>query len=195
MKTDSLSFASQVPSLFQIAALFEDFFPNGGWTPAKSSMKHLPVAEFMLNPDKLMTFLRSGKMENSAQRDTNAVARATEKSQSAKRPARYGLPKKPAGGNGEKSTGANSTVIKKVEFTFKSLSATSVKLAGDFTEWEKQAVEMLHAGDGVWCAAVPLAPGSYSYRFIVDGQWFDDPAPIQRIPNPFGSENAVVHVT
>jgi hypothetical protein len=113
MKTDSLSFASPVPSLFQIAALFEDFFPDGAWKPARTSMKHLPVAEFMLNPEKLVTFLRSGKMENNATRDSSAAASTAEKSQSAKRPVRYASPKKPAGGNGGKGNGANSTLIKK----------------------------------------------------------------------------------
>jgi len=33
--------------------------------------------------------------------------------------------------------------------------------------------------------------GTYHYRFLVDGEWRDDPESTLRVPNPFGSENAV----
>jgi len=38
---------------------------------------------------------------------------------------------------------------------------------------------------------VPLAPGKHSYRFIVDGEWRDDPECKLRIPNPYGSEDMI----
>ena len=39
-----------------------------------------------------------------------------------------------------------------------------------------------------------MPPGSYEYRFVVDGQWVDDPEVNELIPNPFGSANAVLEV-
>jgi hypothetical protein len=54
---------------------------------------------------------------------------------------------------------------------------------------------MMHLQDGLWSTVVPLRPGIYSYRFIVDGKWCDDPRSSHHVPNPFGGENAVVHVT
>src|SRR5580698_5957874 len=67
MKTsDSLSVASRVPSLFQIAAFFEDFFPAGGFKRPVSPAKYLPVAEYMSNPQKLMNLLGSTKTESHA---------------------------------------------------------------------------------------------------------------------------------
>jgi 1,4-alpha-glucan branching enzyme len=74
-------------------------------------------------------------------------------------------------------------------------SAKSVKLAADFTDWEKFPLDMMKSKNGIWFSVIPLAPGQYSYRFIVDGQWYDDPRSTQRVPNPFGSENAVIAVT
>jgi 1,4-alpha-glucan branching enzyme len=80
--------------------------------------------------------------------------------------------------------------LKKTEFSLEALSAKSVKLAGDFTDWEKAPLEMTKAKNGIWRVEVPLASGNYSYRFIVDGQWSDDPQCNYHIPNSFGSQNA-----
>ena len=191
MKTsDSFSLPS-VPSLFQIAAFFEDFFPSGGFRPTVVPAKHLPVAQYMLNQEKLMNLLTSSRTENHA-----AVAAAPEKSQApAKRPTRTTTSKKPSSPPGDKMDGGSTKVLKKVEFKLKSPTAKSVKLAGEFTSWEKSPVEMMSSKDGVWFTVVPLEPGSYSYRFIVDGQWCDDPGSAQQVPNPFGTQNAVVRVT
>ena len=85
--------------------------------------------------------------------------------------------------------------LTQTEFQLAAPAASSVKLAADFTDWERSALDLIKAEDGTWFAIVPLSPGNYSYRFIVDGQWWDDPAPAQRVPNPFGTTNAVVNVT
>ena len=84
--------------------------------------------------------------------------------------------------------------LKKTEFSLTALSANSVKLAGDFTNWEKSPLEMTKADNGLWRIEVPLASGNYSYRFIVDGQWCDDPNCSRRIPNPFGTTNGTRQV-
>jgi 1,4-alpha-glucan branching enzyme len=79
--------------------------------------------------------------------------------------------------------------LKQTEFSLKAFSAKSVQLAADFTDWEKSPVEMIRAENGVWRVVVPLASGNYSYRFIVDGQWCDDPNCAYRVPNSFGTTN------
>jgi hypothetical protein len=38
---------------------------------------------------------------------------------------------------------------------------------------------------------VPLPPGTYHYRFLVDGEWRDDPVCPLHVPNIFGSQDAV----
>jgi hypothetical protein len=48
--------------------------------------------------------------------------------------------------------------------------------------------------DGYWHADVRLAPGTYHYRFLVDGEWRDDPECTLRVPNPFGSHDSVRQV-
>ena len=70
----------------------------------------------------------------------------------------------------------------------------SVLLAGDFTHWQRQPAPMRKGPDGIWTATVELPPGKHSYRFIVDGEWCDDPECSSRLPNPFRSQNMVRQV-
>jgi 1,4-alpha-glucan branching enzyme len=69
-----------------------------------------------------------------------------------------------------------------------------VQLAGDFTQWQQKLVNMQKGHDGIWRASVELAPGPHHYRFLVDGQWRDDPECALHAPNPFGSQDAVRQV-
>lgn len=85
--------------------------------------------------------------------------------------------------------------LKKTEFSLEAGSAKSVKLAADFTDWEKSSLAMTKSTNGLWNVVVPLASGNYSYRFIVDGKWCDDPKSHYHVPNPFGTTNATIKVT
>ena len=80
---------------------------------------------------------------------------------------------------------------KKQTFHFTAPAASSVLLVGDFTRWQQQPIPMQKNGDGVWTAAVDLPPGKYTYRFIVDSEWQDDPECTLRVPNPFGGHDMV----
>lgn len=79
----------------------------------------------------------------------------------------------------------------KQKFSFRSPGALSVQLVGDFTQWQERPITMKKSPDGVWTAAVELAPGTHHYRFMVDGEWRDDPECTVRVPNPFGGDNMV----
>jgi 1,4-alpha-glucan branching enzyme len=79
-------------------------------------------------------------------------------------------------------------------FSFQAPMATSVQLVGDFTHWEKSPINMRKGADGIWQATVDLEPGRHYYRFLVDGQWRDDPECALQVPNPYGSRDAVRHV-
>lgn len=73
-------------------------------------------------------------------------------------------------------------------------TAFTVKLVADFTGWEKRPLDLVRADDGVWRLTVALPPGRYTYRFMIDGEWCDDPACQYCEPNPFGTRNAVIEV-
>jgi chromosome partitioning protein len=67
-------------------------------------------------------------------------------------------------------------------------------VAGEFTDWEKKAIDMTANKDGSWQASVALPPGRHRYRFLVDGQWQDDQNASERVPNPFGTCDCVIEV-
>src|ERR1035438_8710783 len=77
----------------------------------------------------------------------------------------------------------------KQTFRFSAPAAVSVLLGGDFTHWQQRGIPMQKAKDGTWTATVTLPPGKHNYRFIVDGEWQDDPECTLRVPNPYGSQN------
>ena len=80
---------------------------------------------------------------------------------------------------------------KKETFSYLAPEAQSVMLAGDFTGWEQNPVPLKKQKSGTWKTTISLESGTHEYRFLVDGQWRDDPGCSMRVKNPFGVENCV----
>jgi chromosome partitioning protein len=82
-----------------------------------------------------------------------------------------------------------------VVFSYQDSSASSIKLAGDFNDWEPDAHQMhFEQGQGVWTTVIPLKPGRYQYRFVVDGEWHHDPNNPNFEHDPYGGMNSVIDV-
>ena len=82
----------------------------------------------------------------------------------------------------------------KETFQLQAPTADAVLLAGDFTNWEMEPIQMKRNPAGVWTATVPLDPGAHQYRFVVDGLWIDDPQATAHEANPFGTQNCLREV-
>ncbi len=80
---------------------------------------------------------------------------------------------------------------KKETFSYFAPEAQAVLLAGSFNDWGQQPITLKKQKSGLWKGAVALEPGAYEYRFLVDGEWRDDPDCATRVANPFSSENCV----
>ena len=87
-----------------------------------------------------------------------------------------------------------TTTEQKLTFSFTAPEARNVLLAGDFTHWLTNPIPLRKQPNGVWKATASLVPGTYHYRFVVDGEWRDDPECKLRVRNPFGGENDVIQV-
>lgn len=73
--------------------------------------------------------------------------------------------------------------------------AKSVQIAGDFNNWQPESANMEKVGDnGQWQLNMPLNPGYYRYRLVVDGQWQQDPYNERTEMNPYGDLNSVLEV-
>ncbi len=69
-----------------------------------------------------------------------------------------------------------------------------VQLAGDFNDWVPDRGVITRMVDGVLEKIVMLAPGSYQYRYIVDGVWQEDPSNPEVMPNDTGGYNSILLV-
>jgi chromosome partitioning protein len=72
--------------------------------------------------------------------------------------------------------------------------ANQVQVAGDFNGWSPMASPLQHVPNGGWTIRLPLRPGRYRYRLVVDGQWMTDPHNTAVETNQFGELNNIVEV-
>lgn len=84
---------------------------------------------------------------------------------------------------------------KEVVFSLEVHSAKEVQLVGDFTDWQKNPIRLRQGGGETWHTKVILPQGRHLYRYLVDGQWHDDPTQVERVPNAFGTTDHVIEIT
>jgi 1,4-alpha-glucan branching enzyme len=83
---------------------------------------------------------------------------------------------------------------KAIRFEYFNPEAREVLVAGSFNNWQPQSMPMTKQRAGMWSTEILLPPGQYEYRFVVDGQWQDDPMAARFLANSFGGLNCVVEV-
>ena len=66
-------------------------------------------------------------------------------------------------------------MAKPVHFYYQNREAKSVKLMGDFNDWDPNAHPMSQRPDGWWFIELPLTHGHHHYLFLVDGVATPDP--------------------
>ena len=94
-----------------------------------------------------------------------------------------------------KKTAAKKPALKDVTFTVHADKGKSVYLAGVFNQWSLTAKKMAYkARSGIYTATIKLAPGSYEYKFVIDGTWCADPENTNSVPNDQGTFNSVIDV-
>jgi hypothetical protein len=102
----------------------------------------------------------------------------------------------PAGGEGGAGGDGSGCASPTISFSYTDSAATTVAVYGSFDGWSAAAATPLVKGSaGVWNGSLPLAPGTYQYKFIVDGtSYVSDPANPDGVPDGFGHENSLVTV-
>ena len=82
---------------------------------------------------------------------------------------------------------------------FRDEKANDVRIAGDFNGWvPDKGVRSLIESEGqtrVWTKILRLAPGTYQYRYVVDGEWRADPENPEAISTAVGGRNSVLVVS
>ncbi|HTA77416.1 MAG TPA: diguanylate cyclase [bacterium] len=100
-----------------------------------------------------------------------------------------------------KSKGRNQVVSfdpgTRVTVTYRASSdIDKVALVGNFNNWDKDVDLMTRQADGSFQFVMPLAPGTYHYKFVLnDTEWILDPANPHRISDGWGGENSILKVS
>ena len=90
-----------------------------------------------------------------------------------------------------------------IVFSCNAGEAKSVFLAGSFNDWSTNATPMARNGHNRWKASLPLAPGQYEYKFVVDDEWCCEPGCVEVVKdapcphcivNQYGTMNRVLEV-
>lgn len=79
-----------------------------------------------------------------------------------------------------------------VTFEFSHVPAETVALAGEFNNWEPQAMKQLKSGEFKTRVRLPL-DGEFEFRYLIDGEtWENDDAADAYRKNEHGTDNSVV---
>jgi hypothetical protein len=68
-----------------------------------------------------------------------------------------------------------------------------IYLAGNFNNWNQADPAYLMKdddGDGIWSITVKLAPGTYQYKYVIEGKWTQDTYAPGEAPDGFGGRNS-----
>lgn len=94
--------------------------------------------------------------------------------------------------------GHGGASTREVVVEFRDQRAADVRIAGDFNGWvPDKGVQSRVESDGsnrVWTKILTLPPGTYQYRYVVDGEWREDPGNPRVVAGPVGGRNSVLVV-
>jgi chromosome partitioning protein len=87
---------------------------------------------------------------------------------------------------------------REVTVSYRDAIARDVRIAGDFNGWvpDKDVRSHLHVAgrDRVWTKVLTLPPGRYRYRYLIDGEWREDPENPERTAAALGGRHSVLVV-
>ena len=85
---------------------------------------------------------------------------------------------------------------REVVVRYRDAGASDVRIAGDFNGWvPDKGVRSLIEAEGntrVWTKILQLPPGTYQYRYVVDGEWREDPENPEIAQNEVGRSSVLV---
>lgn len=87
-----------------------------------------------------------------------------------------------------------ATSRRRVRFGYFKPEASEVYLVGSFNGWNPRITPLRRDSLGDWSVEMELPTGEHRYRFVVDGEWCDDPAAQQTTQNPYGGFDAIMVV-
>ncbi len=88
-----------------------------------------------------------------------------------------------------------TVVGNKIKFSYYDPNASTVNLAGSFNGWNKDSNPMVKDSEGLWTIEIELSPGTYQYKFVIDGNsWVEDPYGFDYTDDGYGGFNSVITI-
>ncbi len=84
--------------------------------------------------------------------------------------------------------------LSEVAFSVTAPQAHEVYLAGDFNGWKLDESTRMQPDNGNWRKKMSLKKGLYRYRFVIDGNWREDPENPDKKENPFGQMDSLLKI-
>jgi chromosome partitioning protein len=80
-------------------------------------------------------------------------------------------------------------------FRYYGPEALSVKIGGDFNNWNTSDAFLMERDEqGMWTKHISFRPGTYQYKFYVDGEWIEDHNNSKSIANAYGGHNSILKI-
>lgn len=93
---------------------------------------------------------------------------------------------------------AEDSRSRQVIVRYRDAAARDVRIAGDFNGWVPDRGVLSHidsdGGARTWTKILALEPGTYEYRYVVDGEWQPDPENPDAVLGPGGARHSVLVV-
>jgi chromosome partitioning protein len=84
---------------------------------------------------------------------------------------------------------------KEILFKLEAPEGSVVQIAGDFNEWVPESLDFTESqGRPLWQKTISLRPGSYEYKYLVDGLWIADPTNDSTVENSYGGVNSLINL-
>ena len=82
---------------------------------------------------------------------------------------------------------------REILFKVEAPEGSVVQIAGDFNEWVPESLSFTESqGRPLWHKTISLGPGSYEYKYLVDGHWIADPANDSTVEDAYGGVNSLI---
>ena len=101
-----------------------------------------------------------------------------------------------AGASGEAAAPAAERTVDVVFSLPAETQADRVALCGEFNDWSLESISLARGDDRAWRVTVPLAPGTYRYKFLLDGETWENGTDADRYEeNAYGTQDSVIVVS
>jgi chromosome partitioning protein len=84
--------------------------------------------------------------------------------------------------------------LNEVVLSVKAPDAKEVYLAGEFNNWKLDENSRMEKNNGCWTKRLNLNSGKYRYRFVIDGNWSEDPENSLTQLNTYGTLDSLLEV-